>query len=243
MKFLKIALIFLGFVSPATAQFTSHYDSPDLKGGNVHISRVVLTPVLALATQLDWKSGPYDQGKPMDAESQQLEKGIFPVVAATLKGMGFSVDDTSMSPESLAGNTDLGDQVKLVQHSFAELNREIDAHRKRYETEPVSLGDAAPVLPVPEHSDAIVIVLVRDYLETKGKKFNNGLPGAHSEGGWYVDIGIVDPKTKTILYIGGCSGGSDIVKEPDKAAGRIEKSFKEFFKYNAASTALHEPKS
>jgi hypothetical protein len=56
MKVFAITLMIFGFVSPAVAQYASQFDSPDLKSGKVHVSRIVLTPVTAFVSQLDWKS-------------------------------------------------------------------------------------------------------------------------------------------------------------------------------------------
>ena len=93
----------------------------------------------------------------------------------------------------------------------------------------------------------IPVIQVRDFIETKGKKFMNAVPGTvprlQSTGGWDLEIGIVDAKTGAILYIARSSGSNDIAKEPEKAASKIEKSFKDFFKYSAASTGPLEPKS
>ena len=58
-----------------------------------------------------------------------------------------------------------------------------------------------------------------------------------------MDIGIVDAKTGAILHIAGSYGSNNLVKEPEKAGPRIERSFKDLIKYNAASTGSHEPKS
>jgi hypothetical protein len=246
MKVFAVALMILGSVSPAAAQLGLQYESPDLKNGKVHVSRVVLTPVTAVVSQLNWKSDLYDPGKPMEAESQQLQKDLLPVVAAALKNLGFTVDEAFLSPESIAGNKDLGDEVKSVQTNFDMQKIEIESHKKRYATEPVSLGDIVPALHVPADSDAIVLIEARDFIETKGKKFMNAAPGygMHSTGGWYLDIGVVDAKTGAILYIGRAIGGNaDILKEPEKAGPKIGKAFKDFFKYNAASTGPHEPKS
>src|SRR5271154_4266883 len=138
MKVFAIALVILGFATSSAAQSAIQYDSPELTSGKVHIKRVVLTPVSALVSQLNWKSGVYDPGTPMEAESQKLEKDLNPIVAATLKSMGFTVDDAFLSPESLAGNKDLGDKVKLVLAAFAMQKGEIESHKKRYATEPVS---------------------------------------------------------------------------------------------------------
>jgi hypothetical protein len=246
MKVLAVTLMIFGFVSPAAAQFVSQFDSPDLKGGKVHVSRIVLTPVTAFVSQLDWKNQPFEPGKPMEAESRQLEKDLLPVVAAKLKSLGFIVNDASLSPESIAASKDLGDKVKLVQSAFRMEDSETQAHRKRDATEPVSLGDTVLALHVPDDSDAIVVIQVRDFIETKGKKFMNAVPGTvprlQSTGGWDLEIGIVDAKTGAILYIARSDGSNDIAKEPEKAGPKIEKSFKDFFKYNAASTGPLNPK-
>jgi hypothetical protein len=242
MKFFAITLMILGFVSSAAAQF----ESTDLKNGKVHVSRIVLTPVTALVAQLDWKSQPFDRGKPMQAESRELEKDLFPIVEAKLKSMGFIVNDAALSPESIAASKDLGAKVKLVQTMFDMENIEIEEHRKQYAIESVSLGEAVPALHVPDDSDAIAIIQVRDYIETKGKKFMNAAPGParlESTGGWSLEIGIVDAKTGAILYIARSDGSNNIAKEPVKAGSKIEKSFRDFFKYNAASTGPLEPKS
>jgi hypothetical protein len=242
MKFFAITLMVFGFVSPASSQF----ESPDLKSGKVHVSRIVLSPVTAFVSQLDWKNQPFEPGKPMEAESRQLEKDLFPVVATTLKSLGFVVNDASLSPESIAASKDLGDKVKLVQTMFDTENSEIETHRKRYAIEPVSLGDAVPALHAPDDSDAIAIIQVRDFIETKGKKFMNAAPGPlrlQSTGGWDLEIGIVDAKTGAILYIARSDGSNNIAKEPEKAGPKIAKSFKEYFKYNAASTGPLAPKS
>jgi hypothetical protein len=211
------------------------------------VSRIVLTPVTAFVSQLDWKNQPFEPGKPMEAESRQLEKDLFPVVATKLKSLGFSVDDASLSPESIAASKDLSDKVQLVQTMFHAENNEIKARRKRDAIEPVSLGEAVPALHVPDDSDAIVVIQVRDFIETKGKKFMNAVPGTvprlESTGGWDLEIGIVDAKTGAILYIARSDGSNDIAKEPEKAGSKIQKSFKDFFKYTAASASPIEPKS
>jgi hypothetical protein len=243
MKVFVIVLLIAGFVSPAAAQFAVHFESPELKSGKVHVSRVALTPVRALVSQLDWKSGPYDLGKPMEAESRQLEKDLRPVVGSTLKGLGFVVDDKSLSPEILAGNKDLDDKVNAVQAMFDMQYSEIASNRKRYENEAASLGEHVPALHVPEDCDAIVIIQAHDYLETGGKKFMNGSPGLHSVGGWDVEVGIVDAKTGAILFIARSDGSNNLVKEPEKAGPKIEKSFKSYFKYAAVPSGPQEPKS
>ena len=247
MKVSAITLMVFGLVSPAVAQYASQFEPPDLKSGKVHVSRIVLTPVTAFVSQLEWKNQPFEPGKPMEAESRQLEKDLLPVVATTLKSLGFIVNDASLSPESIAASKDLGDKVKFVQTMFDMKNRETEAHRKRDAIEPVSLGEAVPALHVPDDSDAVVVIQVRDFIETKGKKFMNAVPGTvprlQSTGGWDLEIGIVDAKTGAILYIARSSGSNDIAKEPEKAASKIEKSFKDFFKYTAASTSPLAPKS
>jgi len=247
MKVFAITLMIFGFVSPATAQFASQFESPDLKSGKVRVSRIVLTPVTGFVSQLDWKNQPFEPGKPMEAESRQLEKDLLPVVATTLKSLGFNVNDASLSPESIAASKDLGDKVKFVQTMFDMKNSETEAHRKRDAIEPVSLGEAVSALHLPDDSDAIVVIQVHDFIETKGKKFMNAAPSTgfrlQSTGGWNMQIGIVDAKTGAILYIARSSGSNDIAKEPEKAGPKIEKSFKDFFKYSAASTGPLEPKS
>jgi len=242
MKVFVIAFVILGIVTPAAAQFAVQYESPALKSGKVHVSRVVLTPVTGLVSQLDWKAGPYDMGKPLEVESRQLEKDLFQVVDATLKGLGFVVDDKFLSPDALAGNKDLGDKVKQIQTMFDMEYSEIAMYKKRFQNEAVSLGEDVPALHLPEDSDALVIVQVRDYLETGGKKFMNGSPGLHSVGGWDVEVGIVDAKTGAILFIARSDGGNNLVKEPDKAGPKIEKSFKDYFKYAAAPSGPREAK-
>jgi len=246
MRVFGITLMIFGFVSPAAAQFATQFESPELKSGKVHVSRIVLSPVTAFVSQLDWKNQPFEPGKPLEAESRQLEKDLLPVVATTLKSLGFFVDDASLSPESIAASKDLGDKVKLVQTAFHMKNREIEAHRKRDAIDPVSLGETIPALHMPDDSDAIVVIQVHDFIETKGKKFMNLAPGPprlQSIGGWDLEIGIVDAKTGAILYIAGSEGSNNIAKEPEGAGPKIEKSFKNFFKYNAASTGPLEPKS
>jgi hypothetical protein len=241
MRVFTLALVMLGLVTSAAAQF----ESPDLKSGKVHVTRLVLTPVTALVSKLDWKAGPYDLGKPMEAESRQLEKDLRPVVATALKSLGFTVNDTLLSPESLAGDQELSNKLKAIQSIFDMQNIELQGRRKHDPNEPVSLGEPVPALHLPDEIDAIAVVQVRDYLETGGKKFMNSAPGPglHSVGGWNLEIGIVDAKTGAILYIARPEGSSNLTKEPEKAGPKIEKSFKDYFKYAPVPAGSQPPKS
>jgi hypothetical protein len=238
MKLCGFAIVILSFVGVASAQF----ESPDLKAGRVHLRHLVLAPVRTSVSQLDWKSGPYDLGKPMEAETRQAQKELMPVVTTALNDLGVFIDDKTLSLDTLTRNKELDGAFNKVEQQFnSNLQFSIWSGTVKPIKTPVAVGDVGSGLHLSSASDAIVFVRVDAWVETKGKKVSNAFSKtSHSVGGWTVRVGIVDARTGVIVFLASESGGDDIVKEPEKAEKEIgkgiEKSVRKFVNENKPST-------
>jgi hypothetical protein len=219
-----ILLVIAGSACAQRLLAQGSFESDNLKAGKIHIKRVAVLPVRANMILLDWANRITSD----DDATEQAPKELWPVVTEALGQVGFSVDKEMYSSEALAKNPDLSAQVELLQKRFASVDA-IGQHKQKefQQLLPDPFREEVGGLHASADVEAIAVPQINCTVETKGHKLAPG-SGLHTNGGCYLQIGLIDPRTGVLIYIARSQGGDDWGKKPDKAAPHIVKSFEKF---------------
>jgi hypothetical protein len=240
MRRLAILVLMLAFSGRAFGQF----EHPDLKSGKKQVSRVVLMPIEAVMGKLTVKSDfHWGAGKGPDyleAESQEVEKDLTPVIAEVFRGLNCTVNDTALTSAELAKNAALQSTVQELQDQMDGLvspglvfNEEgafvFGDHVRKGKA---SLGESVAKFQAASGADALVFVRVVGQILSGGRRAVNILNGANSSDTWHTWIMLVDARTGDVLYLAASQGRNNLAEDAGKARPAIDKSFKSFLKLN-----------
>jgi hypothetical protein len=227
-----ILLVIAGSAHAQLFPNLSSFESADLKAGKIHVKRIALLPIRVKVNKLDWK----DSRATMEDASEQAQKNLWPIVAAALPKLGFSVDEATYSPDSLEKNQELSAKVGDLQEKFSEVNLLGEWRQKEFQKLlPDPFRETVSDLHPPVEVEAIAAAQISCTVETNGKKWANSGPGFHTAGGCYLQIGLIDPRTGVLIYIARSQGGDNWTQKPEKVAPHILKSFDKFTRYTPGS--------
>jgi hypothetical protein len=231
MKKTAIFVVALFMVGMCHAQF----EHPDLVSGKKHVKTVILLPIHVEITKQGMK-GP----EPMMEESRRVEKDLGPVIVESLKKEGCSVDDKTITVDTLAQDSELRYIVDDLQKQYDSqvgimTKKSKDVRKGRY-----SLGEAVTRLPAGENADALLFVRATGQVLTNGKKAFGWLVTGQVWDTVQVTFGVVDSKTGDVLYFAKPLMLKNMAKDPAELHSGIEKSFKNFAKANGQPTAVAE---
>jgi hypothetical protein len=202
------------------------FESDDLKAGKIHVKRIAALPIRARISRLDWANRIASD----EDASEQVPKDLWPVVTDALGQVGFSVDKETYSPEALAKNLELSAKVGHLQSKFATVDG-IGQHKQKefQQLLPDPFREEVGGLHAPAEVEAIAVPQISCTVETKGHKWAPG-SGLRANGGCYVQIGLIDPRTGALIYIARFQGNDDWTTKPENVAPHILKSFDKFTK-------------
>jgi hypothetical protein len=211
------------------ASLLAQFEHPDLKSGKKHVQSMLLMPVQVQLTRVSMKGS-----EPMMEESRQTEKALAPVIANVLLELGYKLDQTSLSPESLEKDPDLRYAVDDLQKKFDEELRRMDRKAKDVRKGRFTLGDEVTKLPAGEGVDALLFVRATGQVLTGSKKAFGALVAGGVRDTAFMRFGVVDAKTGDVLYFARPLVLRNIAKDSEKTSGAVKKSFKHFVKASPA---------
>lgn len=216
----------------ASAVAHAQFEHPDLKSGKKQIRSLAILPVHAEITKVGMKGG-----EPMMEESRDVEKRLAPVVAAVLEKTGCVVLAGAFAPEAFEKNPDLRYAVDDAQKQFDDVMKLLVRKSKDVRKARFALGDSIGKLNVTGDPDALVFVRASGEVLTGGKKAFGWVVGGQKFDMAQVQIGVVDARTGDVLYFAKPLMLKNLAKDTEEARSGIEKSFKNFVKYNLQQKA------
>jgi hypothetical protein len=221
VKFSVVAALVLLSSVAALAQF----EHPDLKSGTKQVHSLVFMPAQVKLTRVGMKGA-----EPMMEESQKTEVALSSVIVNVLQELGYKVNREALAPEVLEKDSDLRYTVDDLQKKFDDELEHMHRKAKDVRKGRFTLGDEVTKLPAGEGVDALLFVRAEGQILTGGKKAF----GALVTGGVYdtamMHFGVVDAKNGEILYFAQPVALRNLSKDPEKTAGVVKKSFKNFAK-------------
>ncbi|WP_058187932.1 hypothetical protein [Terracidiphilus gabretensis] len=220
----SILLVIAGSACAQHLLAQSSFESDDLKAGKIHVKRIAVLPICARIDRLDWANRITSD----EDASQQIPKDLWPVVTDALGQVGFSVDKETYSPEALTRNPELSAQVGRLQSKFGSVDA-VGQHKQKefQQLLPDPFREEVGGLHAPAEVEAIAVPQINCTVETKGHKWAPG-SGLRTNGGCYVQIGLIDPRTGALIYIARFQGNDDWTRKPENVAPHILKSFEKF---------------
>ena len=235
MKRFVFTILFLASSGHAFAQF----EHPDLKSGKKQVRSNVLMPIEAVIAKhtfgSDFHWGLEKPHEYLEAESQQVEKDLAPVISEVFRSFNCAVNDTALAPGELAKSPALQSTEQELQHQVDELLPRLTFHEGDVRKGTASLGESVTKLQAASGSDALVFVRAQGHILSGGKRAMNVLSGANSSDSWRMWIMVVDTKTGDVLYFAEPQGRNNLAQDAAKSRPAIEKSFKNFVKSNTPS--------